>query len=319
MGNFASMFIRVAAISLMILAGFVARRLGSLDEKGTKALSGILMDYIYPPAIFASLVGSYTFREVLDGWVYPVSEVVMFVIGFAVGALMLRFFPNRSDGERRMFHYQCTLMNFMFMPLPIVLGLFGERGVAILSLGYVGGEVAIWTIGIVAITGGLSLKELRKALCTPMIAILLAIAVLLIGEYLPVLRPGKGTLAATVCDGLLGACRSLGAGTVGISMLIAGSNMATLKLKRIFQPFHLTLAACRLLIVPALSIFALRFLPIPPEGRMICMLVAMMPSSIASAAYSSCFNADGETAATAILLTHLGSLLTVPMWVALLF
>jgi hypothetical protein len=263
-------------------------------------------------------MGGYTFRELLGSWVYPVSELVIFAIGFAVGALVLRLFRHRSDGERRMFHYQCSLFNFIFMPLPLVMGMFGEKGVAILSLGYVGGEIGIWTIGIVAITGGFSLKELKHAICMPMLAIMLGIAVLVLLEFAPGLLPAKGSLYDTVCQGVIGVCRNMGAGTVGISMIIAGSNMATLKMNRIFQPFHITLAACRLLIIPALSILALHFMPIPEEGRMICYLVALMPSSIASAAYSACFNADAETAAIAILTTHVGCLLTVPLWMAFL-
>ena len=318
MNNFFVMFIRVAALSLMIIAGVIARRKGVLDNDSTLALSKLLTNYIYPPTIFASLVSGYTFKELMSSWVYPVSELLVFAIGFTVGAIALLFFKKRSDGERRMFHYQCSLFNFMFLPLPLVMGMFGEKGVAILSLGFVGGEIGVWTIGIVAITGGFSLRELKKALCMPIFGIVLAMVMLVIIEFMPGILPEKGTMYDNVCQGILNACRTMGAGTVGISMIIAGSNMAMLKLNKIFQPFHMTLLVCRLLIIPALSIFALRFLPIPEEGRMICYLVAMMPSSIASAAYSTYFNADADTAATAILTTHVGCLLTVPFWMALL-
>ncbi len=318
MDNFLVMFIRVAAIFLMIIAGFMARRRGVLTSESTRSLSGLLMNYIYPPTIFASLVGGYTFKELLNSWVYPVSELLIFSIGFLVGALVLLFFRKRSEPERRMFHYQCTLMNFIFMPLPIVMGMFGERGVAILSLGYVGGEIGVWTIGIVAITGGVALKELKKAFCTPMIAIMLAVLLMLLLEFMPWLKPAENSMGDTICDGIMTACRSIGAGTVGISMIIAGSNMATLKWNRLFQPFQIVLACCRLIVIPAISIFALSFMPIPEEGRLICYLVAMMPSSIASVAYSTCFGGDTETASTAILVTHLGCLVTVPMWMAII-
>ena len=318
MDNFIVMFIRVAAISLMIVAGFIARRRGVVNAESTRSLSSLLMNYIYPPAIFASLVSGFTLEEMLGSWVYPVSEFLIFAVGFAVPFAVLRFFPGRTDAERRMFHYQCTLLNFSFMPLPLVLAMYGEKGVGIMSLGYVGGEIGVWTLGIVAITGSFSLKELKKALCMPMFAIMLAIALRMILEWMPFMRPADGTLYGMVCDGILGACRSMGAGTIAVSMIIAGSNMATLKLDRIFQPFHLTLAFCRLIVIPALCILVLHFMPIPEEGRLICYLIALMPCSIASAAYSAGFNADAETGATAILTTHIGSLVTVPLWMALL-
>lgn len=318
MDNFITMFIRVATLSLMILAGVIARRKGVLNVESTRALSSLLMNYIYPPTIFASLVSGYTFRELLGSWVYPVSELVIFLVGFVVGAAVLCFFRKRSDGERRMFHYQCCLLNFMFMPLPLVLGMFGEKGVAILSLCFVGGEIGVWTVGIVAITGGFSPKALRKVISMPMLAILLAVLFLVLEEYMPGLLPKKGTVLGMVCQSLLSTCRSMGAGTVGVSMIIAGSSMAGLKLNNIFQPFHMTLAACRLLIIPAFCLLALRFLPIPDEGRIICYLVALMPCSIASVAYSSGFNADPDTGATAILTTHVACLLTVPLWMAII-
>jgi len=46
--------------------------------------------------------------------------------------------------------------------------------------------------------------------------------------------------------------------------------------------------------------------------------VATMPSSIASVAYGACFDADTDMAAMAILTTHLGCLVTVPIWMGFL-
>ena len=318
METFLTTFIRVAAISLMILVGVTARKRGILTENSTKALSSLLIDYICPAAIFSSLVGSYTFREVLRGWVYPVSEILIIAIGFVVGAIAIRFFPKRSRRERCMFHYQCALLNFIFMPMPIVMSMYGERGVAILSLGYVGGELCVWTIGVVAVTGGISLKELKRLFCAPMIAIMLSVVVLLIEEYVPALRPTKGGVFDAFGDGIVNVMRVLGGGTVGISMIVAGSNMANLKFRNVLQPFHLTLAACRLLLIPAICLTALHFMPIPTEGRVICYLIAMMPCSVASVAYSTYFGADSETAATAILTSHIGCLVTVPMWMSII-
>ena len=316
MNEFAVMFIRVASIFLMILAGFTARRRGILTAESTRSVSSMMMDYVYPPMIFASLTGGYTFREVMKSWSYPVSELLMMLIGFVVSGLVVRFFRGRSDGERRIFHYQCTLNNFMFLPLPLVLQLFGAKGAAILSLAYVGGEIGVWTLGVVAIKGGFSLKELRKVFCTPMIAIILAVAVLLLVDLFSGLAPAEGSLWKTAFQGVMTACQGLGGCTVGLSMIVAGSNMATLKMSRIYEPFHLTLAFLRLLLIPALSLLAMRLLPIPEEGRLVCYLVALMPCSVGSVAYSSYFNADVETAATAVLTTHIGCLLTIPLWMA---
>lgn len=302
----------------MILAGFLIRKKGLIDQNGTRTLSYLLTNVVYPPSIVASLVGNYTIKGVLDGWLLPFSEFLLFAVGFVVGAIVIRFFPGRSQGERRMFHYQSTLMNFLFLPLPLIMSMFGDRGVAVLSLAYVGGEASIWTIGVVAISGGFSLKEMRKIFSMPMCAIILAVVIMCIRDFLPSLCPASDSYAGITLKTLLDVAKTFGAGTIGISMIVAGSNMANLKAKNLFAPFHLVLLSLRLIVVPAIAIAIFHFLPLTPENRLILSIVAMMPSSVSSVAYGEYFNADSQTAAIAIMLSHIGCIITIPIWLAII-
>ncbi len=316
--TFFLMFVRVAGILAMIFAGYLARKKEFLNGESTRALSFLLMNFIYPANIYASLVGNYTLPEILQQWRLPVFEALLLFIGFLVAFPVLLIFRKRSEPERRMFHYQCTLMNFIFMPLPLVMAFMGDKGVALLSLAFVGGETAVWTLGVVAITGGCSLQHVKKIFSVPLASIALSFLTLALVHAFPGLHPTEGSNWALVADTAMSTLKLFGSATVGISMVIAGSRMATLKLSKSFEPFHLTLAACRLVVVPLVCFGVLYLLKLPQDVFTILCLVAMMPCSISSVAYGEVFHADLDTGATAVLLTHVGCLVTVPLFYCLL-
>ena len=314
MNTFFVMFVRVAGLMLMILAGYAARKKEILNEASTRALSLLLMTFIYPASIYSSIVGSFTLPEILHLWKLPVFEAMIMLIGFLAAIPLLFVFSKHNVLERRMFHYQCTLMNFIFMPLPLVLMLLGERGVALLSLAFIGGESTVWTLGVLALSGGLKLNQLKKIFNMPFIAILLGLGTLVIEHFCPFMKPSGDTAFSLVTSTLLTVLKSFGGATVGISMVVAGSGMATLELKSILSRFNLTIASMRLLVIPLIAIGVLHLLPLEKEPLLVLSIVAMMPSSVSSVAYARALGGDVDTASAAILLTHLGCLFTAPLF-----
>ncbi len=306
-------FIRICSICLMICAGVLARKRGVLNSESTRSLAFLSTNFIYPAAVYSSLVGNFTLGQIVSRWTLPAGTLMIFVVGFVVGAAGLLLLRGRSESERRTFHFQATIFNYVFLPMPLIMYAFGDAGVGLLSLSTVGSEIGVWTVGIVAISGGFKLKQLRNIVTMPLIAVILAIITLAFKEYLP-WTPTPGSLSASICDSLLSTTKMFGAGTVAIAMIVAGSRIAELNARSIFCVLQWLTAFVRLVAVPAVCIALIYLLPFQPDVQKILVIVAVMPASVASVAISEIFGGDNEANAAAVLLTHLLCILTVPAW-----
>src|SRR5690606_33372638 len=76
----------------------------------------------------------------------------------------------------RTFAYSIGIYNYGYIPIPLTIALFDREVLGVLLVFNVGCEAAIWTVGILLLSGG-SLKEGWKRLINPpLIALIIALA-----------------------------------------------------------------------------------------------------------------------------------------------
>ena len=354
----ATLFFSVLAVFLLMAPGFVLRRRGWLSAAGTADLARLVPYAIYPCLIFTKVVGNYTLRELAAEWVLPAAVFGLMLFGYAAGLAAEACGVRSVDGNRRKsFLFQCAFNNYLFLPLPLVGMLFGEKAMGRLILSSLGAELAIWTLGMFILS-----RPARRgavsgcpASCTAPSGILLEDGVVA-GNSQPethnVERPGHlvwnalrhlvtptlialalaigvvmvrdlaGTawipeMCAPVWNSLMQAGTLLGAATVPLAMTVAGSSMAQLRLGELRSPLVWGAGALRLLIVPVAALLILQWLPLAPETRQVLQVVAVMPSAIASITFCKVYGGDEHFTTGTVLLTHLLALATVPLLLAL--
>ncbi len=317
-------FAQLISIFLMIGLGILARRLNIIDHRDTGRLARLLMLLFYPALIFSSITTNFSVSTLLDRWTLPVGTFLMMLLGLAIGLVTLRFIPIPADGRRRAFLFQAAINNYAFLPLPLVSVYFGQAGVAKLIFSTLGSELAVWTIGVMALTGHkITVGSLRHLLSAPLIAMAAAGLTILFRDLLAntemaagLLRsPYSGNLVAALLTGL----DMFGGATIPLAMLVAGSRIAELRTHHLFTRDQVTVTVLRLLLIPGTAILILTMLPLADDIRQILIIVAVMPGAIVSVLLSEIYNADTEFAASSILLTHLACLFTIPFWLWLVF
>ena len=307
-------FVRLLAVFSMILMGVLARRRGLLDSAGTRQISLVVTNVLYPALIYASLVQTFSLRGLAAHWTLPAGALLIMATGFCIGLLAAGLLRFRDERERRAFRFQCTINNYVFLAMPLVLIYWGQEAVALLVFSTVGSEISVWTLGVIALTGQrLEWRSLRQLVSMPMGAILAAVLTLGIASATGWRLPQDG-LVGDLRQALLGVLDMVGKGTVPLAMMVAGSRMAELQPKHLRRLPQLAVVVLRLLVVPAAALALLRLLPFAPGARNVLTVVAVMPSAIASVMLSDIYEADSEFAATAVLLTHAIALLTIPLW-----
>jgi len=314
---FIKLFIRILAIFCMIGFGILARRLRFIDQDTSSQMSRLVTNFFYPALIFTSLVNNFTLGSLAANWVLPAGMALIMATGYLVGRLSARFMKFSKPEEKNQFMFQCTTNNYSFLPLPIILMLWGESGVARLIFSTLGSEISVWTLGILALTGNRFRKEnLKNLLSVPMLAIFAAILVILLRDVPK--EPGFFLTANffmyEAATSFFAVLEIFGKAAIPVAMFIAGSRMADLKMHHLLTIKQGCLVALRLLVIPLIAVSILYFLPIENDIRLVLLTVAIMPSAVSSVFLSEVYNSDTEFAASAVLTTHLFSLVTIPLW-----
>ncbi len=318
-----AVFFRILAIFLVFAVGFLVRRRGSVDDPFIRQLSVLLMTVFYPCLIVHTLVRNLALAELRRLWMLPTGAGAIMLLGWALGALVLRLVPGGTAPRRRTVHFLCLMNNYSFLPLMLAASLWGGRGEALVVFSTLGPEVVVWTLGLQTLSGHrLGWRTLQRLLSMPMLAIALSLSLLVLetwlpGSPLPARTSLPGSLARQFGETLLYTCGLAGQATIPVSAVIAGMRMGSMR------PHHLSPApmagiiALRLVAIPAVAIGLLWLLPLPVEVRGLLVVVATMPAALVSVPMAEVYQGDPEFAAAAVLATHTACLATIPVWLAL--
>lgn len=311
--------LQVLFVLVLMSLGFIVRRRGLISETGTSEMVRVLMAVIYPCLIFSS-VTRLKAGDLAANWQMPVLAVAIAGTGLMLGLLALRWMKNVDQKRAAAFLFLNTVNNYLFLPLPLVMMLWGAEGVALLVFASMGFEVVVWTVGVFLFNRESRLRDgIRNMFGPPLIALTVSITWVLVRDLLPPTQPDTEWLAALLkqlLDLLHFGTESIGKAAVAISMIISGSRISTLKINAVFDRHVWILAVLRLLVTPVLFILLLKHIPVSEPGRSILFIVAVMPAAVTSLVLSERYDSDTEFVASTLLVTHLGAVITIPVLLA---
>lgn len=304
---------QILAVFGLIACGYVARKRGIVSAQGTTELARLTTDIIYPALIFVSIT-RLSAGDLLSNWALPLLVMVIALVGLLLGLLAVRLTTPAPRATTKAFLFHCLMNNYLFLPLPLVLFIFGEHGVALLVFSSVGYELILWTLGVFLFTNDARfLERLRELLSPPFVTLMLSL--FWVGARDTFGLVATGHLAA-LGESLVFIAQILGQATVAIAVIVAGSRFAVLKANTMLNHRIWLLSAIRLLLVPLLLIPVLHYLPLDEMVRGILIIIAVMPSAMVSVLFSERYGGDSEFIAGGLLLTHAWALITVPLFLA---
>jgi hypothetical protein len=316
---FPHLLFNVLCIFAMMIPGYFAVKGGIFSRSTTAELSKILVNFIYPCFIFYAIVNCFTFSELVGRWTLPAGSLGIMVAGYLIGLVAVRFISFRTVDEKKSFLFQSLMNNYSFLPLPLVILLFGERGGAALIFSSFGAELAVWTIGVFILHGEkFSMRKLNHLLTPPMISLYCAI---LFSWILSVLK-ANGCLAghenlAPFADYTLNTLKMIGAATIPLAMIVAGSRIAMMNFSGFSNVRVWILTSLRLIVIPLAALSILKLIGLSGDTEKILMVVAVMPTSIASIMMSEIYGGDKEFMTVTVVASHLFSIITIPVLLSL--
>lgn len=307
-------FYQILTVLLLVGAGFFARRRRLLSAQSTNDLARVSIALIYPALVFVSIL-RLSLADLRAHLALPLLAMLIAMTGFVLGLLAVRFLGRTPPETARAFLFHCLINNYLFLPLPLVLFRYGERGVALLVFASVGYEILLWTLGVMLFSRTERRRDRLKSLFSPpFLALLASLGLVVLRDRVPWPAPPEWLALAirTFLDGL----QALGAATIAIAMLVAGSRFAVLRFGTMLGRRVWFVSAIRLLAVPLLMIPVLGWIPMDDITRGILLIIAVMPSAMVSVLFSERYGGDTDFIAGGLLLTHLWAVVTVPLFLA---
>ncbi|MEM9316111.1 MAG: AEC family transporter [Pseudomonadota bacterium] len=169
-------------------------------------------------------------------------------------------------------------------------------------------ELAIWSVGISALSGRFSKQNLKKAFSPPVLAVFIG---------LPLNWLGGETL---IPDALMSLIELLAACSIPIGVFIIGVAFCDLAQESGFRPSTKAIGGgifLRLILLPAIMLGMAVVLPFSPAIKQVLIIHAAMPAGIFSVVLVKHYGGAGNLAFQVAAATNLISLFTIPLWVQL--
>jgi malate permease and related proteins len=305
MVEFGSVMGAVIPVFILMGAGFLLRKLGWLSVEADQSLLNLTIHLLLPCLILDSALGNPALAQMRNLVLAPLVGAGTFGMGLLAGKVAQRIAGLIEPRSKRTFTLTLGLYNYGFIPIPLALMLFGQETVGVLFVHNIGVELAIWTVGLMVLTGKRVGGGFRQIINAPLIAMSLALSLNFSGAY-PYI---PGVVLTTIH--LLAQC------AIPLSLLAIGAIVDDH-----IEEFHSrpawrvigTAVFFRLALLPMAFLLLAKYLPATIELKRVIVLEAAMPSAVFPIIMAKHYGGDPPTALRVVLGTSVVALVTIPIW-----
>jgi hypothetical protein len=238
-----------------------------------------------------------------------------------VAALAARWRRFERAAQARTFTFVAGIYNYGYIPVPLVATLYGANALAVLFLFNLGTETAFWMVGFAPFVGHSLLRDWRRALTTPVRAILLGVSVNLITAKFG-LRLDDATLDALAWGWpvkvVFSTIHLIGICAIPLALLIIGATMADFwdKFRKTSGGGVMVLAVVvRNLICPVGFVLAAWALPVSLELKETLVVQAAMPAAVLPLLLARHHGGNAAVALQVIFASSAAAIVTLPLWI----
>ncbi len=303
--DFQTLFYAIVPVFLLVAVGAGGRGLGFLPVAAEKGLTKLLIYVLYPSFILTNILGNEALGDLKTLWMAPTLGFAFVVGGMAVGWAVGRLF-GLQPVARRTFGFCIGIFNYGYMAIPVTKAVFpGEGTLGLLLVFNVGVDIAIWTVGVLLLTGGWQRDSLKRLLNGPLVAMVLGLSLNSLG------------LGNSLPPWLMETLRALGGCAIPFGIILIGAAFwdearSAHWLSGIQIP--VLGVAAKLGLTPALMLLAAWALPIPQNLSNVLLIQAAMPCGIFPIVLARHFGGDGAVATKVVVVTTLVGLVSIPLW-----
>ncbi|HEX7632559.1 MAG TPA: AEC family transporter, partial [Lacunisphaera sp.] len=273
MTSYGHLFVVLLPVFAMLAIGAGLRHWQWITEAGETSLFNLVIRVTTPCLIFESVATNPALRDPANLFLPPLLGFGLVLLSMAIGWYVARALGLTIGHGLRTFALAVGLTNYSYLPLPIMDAMFGQESRAVLLVHNVGVEAAIWTGGVLVVTGMSPLAGWRKLINGPLIALVIAVGCNLTG------------LSAHLPATLMSLVHALSLCAIPLGLLVSGVSIQPhLDDPRQLVNLRVTLTAwiLRVGVLPWVFLLAARYVPCSVELKRVLVVQGAMPSAMAS-------------------------------------
>jgi predicted permease len=301
-----------AVVQILILAtiGYFLVKKDILNRQGMNLISRLVIVITLPAMIFSHLIQGFNFNLKPSWWIFPLTSFAITLLGILVGGVFVKFI--RQGEARRQFLSLVAFQNSGYLPLALIAALLNTEEAQLMFiyifLFLIGFNLVMWSLGVHFLSYQRNKRfELASLFSPPVLAAVVTMLMIWVGvnKFIPeiILKP----------------LRMVGDSTLPLAMFVVGGNLGLIKIQRIDLKSVALLIIAKLLILPIIGLlFIWKFFP----PRLFCLLLIMqlaMPSATSLSLIITHYKREDLLISQGILFTHLFSLLSIPLFLSLVW
>ncbi|MDP0500178.1 MAG: AEC family transporter [Verrucomicrobiota bacterium JB022] len=306
--SYARILLAALPIFAVTLTAFGLRWRGLWKSEGDGPLLWLLVHVLMPCLLFRLVSGNAVLMDPLDVIWPPLVGFSLVLTGFALAWVVGGWMGLRVGAGRRTFAFAIGIFNYGYMAIPLVEALFGPTDtMGVLVVHNLGIEMALWTVGIMLVSGEFAKGFVSKLFNPPAIALILGLVANFTGLYAHIPPWLDRTLL------FFGNCG------IPVGLILAGGTLAEVAKAGAWKenprtPLVGTLL--RLGILPA--VFLLVAVLLPPslqDLRRVVVVQAAMPAGMIPIVLAKHYGGEPKVAVQIVVATTVGAFFTMPWWI----
>jgi len=298
----------ILPVFVLIAVGVGLRRLAWLTAEADASLLKLVVNFLYPCLIFENVLNNDALRVPSNLALAPLLGLLIMTFTIVASLYAGRALGLTQGHGLRTFAFAAGINNYGYIPILLMAALFGPESLGVLLVHNVGCEAAIWTVGILVLSG-LSLRDgWRKLINAPVIALALALTgnLLGVGSHVP------GFIREVIHQSA--AC------AVPLGLMLIGGTLEQYfaKPNELFEP-KITFSAIllRLGLYPLLYLALAKYLPCTVELKRVLIVQAAMPAGILPIVIAKHYGGHPLMAVRVVIGTTVAGILVIPLWIRL--
>ena len=290
----------VLILFVLIGVGVLCNKIKMLSEKSVKEITSFVLYIVTPCVIINSYQREFDIKMLNGLLITLAASAISYLVTILLAHLLVRDKDKRREKTLR---FGVVFSNCGYMSLPLQQVLLGEIGVFYGTTYIMVFQLMLWTYGVIVMSGNMKNISLKKILINPgIISCVIGVVFFVCSITLPkvVLEPMK----------------HLAALNTPIPMVIVGFHLANASFKlKGFAPY-MTLFL-RHIVSPVLMLVGLKMCGISGPLVTACVICASSPVAAATTMFAEKFDGDTGLSATAVSVSTLLAIITMPVIVGL--
>lgn len=295
-----TIILAVLPVYLLMAGGAVLRKTGILRREHDIGVMHVIFSVMLPCYILDRILGAEVLRDARTLVTGAGLGFSLIIAGICLGYLAGKLIGLVPGQGRRTFALASGCQNFGFTAVPVVEILWGGSAVALLFVHNLGVEVAIWSVGVMLMSGdtGVPWKRLING---PIIAVAIGLTLVVLRVDDRITGPGREAVSM------------IGIGAFPLAIMMIGATIMDLAVAE--KPsWKIVTASCvvRLALAPAMIILCAKFIPMAVELKQILLVQAAMPAALAPILIARMYDGRPAVAVQIVVATTVVSLFTLP-------